>query len=379
MRRSRWIVPALLALLVLTGGVYLVAGERILAWATGAGQQAQNGSPGARAVPVRVGEVQRGEVRESTETTGEFRARENVVVTTDAEGLVRSVAFEEGELVEEGQLLVRLDAQEEEAQLGAARAERERIARDLERARQLAQEEFGPEARVDQLEAELAQAEAEIEVAKAALEERSIEAPFSGWIGLRQVSPGSLITPGTPVAELWSVDPIDLAFDVPADFLPRLRRGQAVLARSDALPGGEAEGKVTVIEDAVDRATRTVTLKAAFENPDGQLPPGAFAAVELVLEVREDAPLIPEEALLRRGDDAYVFVIGEDGTARRRLVATGERRDGLVEVTDGLEGAERIVVAGLQRLSDGQKVRPVQAPGEGEGDGDGRPAEAGGV
>lgn len=361
MRKLSWITFGVLALIVVASGAWLVIGERSPFGATRGEEPSEEEGPAAQAMPVELDEVRQAVVRESAVTTGEFSARDQVVLTADAQGLVRAIEFQEGNRVEQGQLLLRLDDRQEEARLAAAAARRDRIARDLERARQLAENEFAAEARVDELEAQLAEAEAEIEVATTTLEDRTIEAPFAGWIGLRQVSPGSLVTPGTPIAELWSIDPIDLAFSVPANLLSRLRQGQGVIARGGALPGGEAEGEVRVIENAVDPATRTVRLQAAFENPDGALRPGAFVNVELVLERREEALLVPEQALIREGNEAYLFTVGEDDRALRRTVATGEHQGGMVEITDGLEPGARIVIAGQQRLRDGQPVRPLSS------------------
>ena len=340
--------------------VWYAAGDQLLRLA-GADGQSDRASE-QRAVPVQAAQVRRGEILVTAETTGELRARDSVRLTTDARGLVRDVTFEEGERVTEGDVLVRLDSEEEQAELMAAQARRDEIALQLARARELAAEDFATEARVDELEAQLAEARAAVAVAEAHLAERTIEAPFTGWIGLRLVSEGALVTPGTAIARLWSIDPIDLGFRVPADLLPHLEVGQTVIARGPALPDGRIEGEVRVIEGAVDQATRTVALEAAFANPEGRLRPGTFVQVELVLERRDNALIVPEEALLLRGSKAYVYVVGEDAVVQRREVQVGERRRGEAEIVEGLSGEETIVVAGLQNVSDGQKVRPVSDP-----------------
>lgn len=362
---------ALIVLLIAAGaaGIWYFAGDRLLALAGGGNTGGPGGSGGPRAVPVELAKAERGTVLVTAATTGELRARENIEVTTDAQGLVREVAFEEGEQVEQGQLLVRLNAEQEQAQLQQAIARREQVELELERARQLAADNFESEARVDELETELERAKAQVAIAQASLNERTIEAPFAGWIGLRLVSPGTLIEPGTAVARLWSAGPMELSFEVPASHGPELEQGQGVIATSDALPGGRIEGQLSVVEHAISEATRTISLEAAFDNPDGRLRPGTFLEVELVLETHQDAVLVPEEALLLRGSNTYVYVVDEDQTARRRDVQVGERRQGEVEITDGLNGSERIVVAGLQTITDGQQVRPIGASGQSSGGG----------
>jgi membrane fusion protein (multidrug efflux system) len=363
-------------LAALAAGAWYFAGDRLLALAGGGGGEGGQ-ARGSRAVPVEIGEVQRGAVLVTAETTGELEARESTEVTMDARGLVREVAFDEGERVAEGQLLVQLDDEEEQAQVDQAIAERAQVELELGRARELAEQDFESEARVDQLETRLERARAQVEIARAQLNERTLEAPFDGWIGLRLVSPGTLIEPGTVVAWLWSTGPMELAFEVPAALGPRLERGQNVIARSDALPGGWIEGEVEVIEFAVAEKTRTISLEAAFDNADGQLRPGTFLEIELVLDQHDDALLVPEEALLLRGSDAYVYVVGEDQTVARRQVTVGERRRGEAEITEGLEGGETIVVAGLQTIAEGQKVRPVSSSDGRDGKGSGKDAPDG--
>lgn len=360
MQRRSWLVLGAVAAIAAMGAVYLTAGDLLTRDRDG-GAAAQRAP---RALPVQVTEVATRPVRVTAETVGTLVARNEVELTTDAEGLIEEITFEEGQRVEEGELLVALDAQEERAELEAARARRDEISRELERARNLRTSDFATEARVDELEAQLAEAEAEVNVAEAHLAERRIRAPFDGLVGLREVSPGALMMPGTVVTTLSMIDPIELSFDLPAEHLSRLEVGQTVLATSDTLGDEAKKGQISVVDPDVDPATRTVTVEAELPNPEGDLVPGMFVGVEVVLETRPEALVVPEEALLRRGDDTYAFVVGEDGTVTRRGVRTGEHEDGEVEVTEGLRAGERIVVAGLQKIRDGQKVRPMPAGGE---------------
>lgn len=360
MRKRTWIGLGALALLLAAGAAYHLGGDRLVGAVTGESAPAAE-QRGERAAPVRVTEVRQKSIRITAETIGTLEAKEELQVTTDAPGIVEEIDFEEGERVEQGELLVALDAAQERARLEAARARRDEIARQLERARTLETSEYATEARVDELEAQLAEAEAEVEIARENLDDRRIEAPFSGLVGLRLVSPGALIEPGTAVTTLTRVDPIEVQFDLPAEFRPRLEVGQTVLASSDAVTDGPARGRLDVIDPDIDPATRTITLEAALPNGENRLLPGMLMDVEVVLEELPDAVVIPEEAILRRGGAAYVFVVGSDDTVQRREVTTGEHRGDEVQVTDGLDGGERIVTAGLQTLRQGQKVRPQAA------------------
>jgi len=323
MRTRTRIGLGVLALLLAAGGAWQIAGERIVRGLTGQPTPAAAEPQDGQAMPVRVAEVERRPLRITAETVGTLEAEDEVDLTTDARGIVETVNFEEGEPVEPGTLLVALDSEEERAELEAARARRDEIARELERARTLETRDYATEARVDELQAQLAEAKAEVRIAEAHLDERRIEAPFAGLTGLRRVSPGALIEPGTAVTTLTRIDPIELVFDLPAEFLPRLEPGQTVLARSDAPADRPIEGHLTVIDPDVDPATRTVTLEAELPNADGRLLPGMFMDVEVVLEELPKAVVVPEEAILRRGGAAYVFVVGPDDTVQRREVTTG--------------------------------------------------------
>jgi len=226
-------------------------------------------------------------------------------------------------------------------------------------------------------------------LAEADLDDRVITAPFAGVVGRRLVSPGALLEPGTPVADLRRNDPIDLLFDVPEAVIGQIERGQLVRATTSALPERTFDGELTLVGTALDEATRTLPLEATFANPLGLLKPGMFMQASLITGER-DLLSVPESAVIARGPTQHVFAVesgpsrstpesspngspnagedaidkhqqqsgaGDSGVARRRSVETGIRRDGWVEISEGLKASDRVVVAGLQGLRDGAKVR----------------------
>ena len=200
-------------------------------------------------------------------------------------------------------------------------------------------------------------------------------APFTGRVGLRQVSIGAVIGPDTAITTLDDIDPIKLSFAVPETALAQLSAGQTVAARSAAYPDEAFTGRVQFIDTRIDVATRAVTVEAAVDNPDGRLKPGMFMAVTLTLDPGPDMPTIPETAMIREGRLAYVYVAGADGIAKRRIIEPGRRQDGLIEVLKGLEPGEPVVVAGHQRLRDGAPI--TVATGTGTTGTGARPATAG--
>jgi membrane fusion protein, multidrug efflux system len=315
--------------------------------------------------PVTTVTAATGTVRRTAEAVGTTQAREQVSLTAEVTARIEAIEFEEGSLVEEGDLLVQLDASQARAAVDAAIAVRDEAREALRRAEELDTGRIIAEAEVDERRRRFETAEAEVEQAEAQLDEYAIVAPFSGRIGIRQVSPGFLVTPETVIATLSTIDPIELQFDLPETLLPDLAAGMEVIARPRDDGDRQFEGIVTIVDATVNAGTRTVTLKAELPNADGALLPGMFMMVNAVLEVVPDAVLVPEEAILLRGEESFVFIV-RDGIAQRVTVETGERRAGVVEIRAGLEPGASVVIAGLQQISDGQRVSATPSEGGGE-------------
>lgn len=332
-----------------------------------AGCDRQSAAP-AKAQPpeVRTVAAWTGDVERVVQSVGQMRAVESVTLTAEVAGLLRAVHFQEGGAVAKGDLLVELDDGRAVAELDAARARRDRAARQMERYEQAATTSAASLTELDTVRTELQEAEAQFELARIIVEDHRITAPFSGKVGLRMVSPGGYIQAGDALATLTTVDPIDIEFSVPEIFLADLRPGQQVVATSPAYPGRPFYATIDVVTPVVDPSTRTVLILAEAPNPEGLLRPGMFVNVRVVLGKREDAVLVPEAAVQYQGTQAHLFIV-EGDQARRRHVRVGERRAGVVEIVEGLSAGEQVVTAGLQKIRDGTAVRatpqqPAEAP-----------------
>jgi membrane fusion protein (multidrug efflux system) len=342
----------------------------------------QWGSRGATANPARVSApvavevvaARMGVVRESVESIGTARANESVTITAKQSGNIDKINFTEGQRVRGGAVLIELEAKERRAEvdqsradLEQSRAQRDEIKQRLDRSKQLRSSGNVTEARLDELESQLRAAEgriraneAKVRAMDARLDENRITAPFDGRVGLRQVSLGALVQPGTMITTLDDVSKIKLEFAVPENFLGKLKPDLRVLARTPAYTR-PFEGVVSVIDSRVDPATRAVRVNALFQNPDDALKPGMFLNVELALSERQDAVIVPEEVLVAEGGRQYLFVVN-DGRAERREVKVGQRFTGEVEITEGLKVGDQVVARGVQKVRHNQPVaaRPLR-------------------
>lgn len=319
----------------------------------------------AARVAVEIAPVTAGPLTESIQAVGTLRPNEAVTVTSEIAGRVAKIAFREGQRVAAGDLLVQLDSSILRAELARSRSELTLARANHERNTRLAREGMASPRSRDESLAALQAAEAGIALAEARLEKTTIRAPLSGVVGLRAVSAGAFVEPGTPIVELSDIDPIKLDFRVPELALPSLRNGQAVRVTVDALPDRNFNGEVYAIDPIVEPGGRAIRLRARIPNPDSKLTAGLFARVEIVISERARALLIPESAVFARGDGRYVFRI-IDGRAKLTRVGLGVRRPGQVEISEGLAAGDVVVTAGHQTLRDGGEVEvlgtdPVKA------------------
>lgn len=321
--------------------------------------QQQRGPGGGAPVGVVVAPVRTATVVDRAESVGTVRARDAVTITAKVTGIVTGIRFQEGQRVPEGELLVDLDAAALRAERDQAQALFDDARSQLVRARGLQPGQTITAQRLETLEALTRQAEGRVRQAQARLEELRVTAPFSGRVGLRQVSVGALVQPGTVVTTLDDISRVRVEFSVPELFLARVREGSTVVARSQAFGDRRFTGTVAVVDTRIDTATRTVRVISEFDNADEALKPGLFMTVEIELERRENALLVAEEALDPIGDRSYVYVI-RDNRARRVEVRLGQRMTGEVEVLSGVQAGEPVVVRGVQRLRNDAPVRVVE-------------------
>lgn len=336
------------------GGWYAYQQGIIGARQPSAAESGRRGGPApvVEYVPARVGTV-----TDALEAVGTARANEAVVITAKQAGIVSALGFEEGQRVKAGQALVELEAVERRADRDQARAMVDDAKRRLDRARQLKTSGNVTEARLDELESLFRATEARERMAQARLDELKILAPFDGRVGMRSVSLGALVQPGTTVTTLDDIARIRLEFAVPEVALGRLKPGLMVTARSPAFPDREFRGEITVIDTRVDPATRSVKSNALIDNADEALKPGLFLNVALVLEQRDDAVLVPEEAIVPEAGKQFLFVVTGERVVRRE-VKLGIRLAGEVEVREGAKVGDWIVARGVQKIRDQQTVTP---------------------
>ena len=313
------------------------------------------GGKPARALPVKAGRVATGRISEEVSAVGSLLANESVMIRPEVEGRIRAIHFAEGQLVQAGGRLVSLDSSEVEAQLAAVKAELNLNRNRMRRAEELQAKNFISAEALDVARENLNQSLAKHSEIQAKLDKMTIKAPFEGVAGLRQVSPGAYVKAGQDIARLEGIGTLKLDFRVPEVFLRKIRTSQEAQVTADAFPGETFRGAIYAIEPAVDEQTRTVLLRARIPNPGVRLKPGMFARVMLVLDTRENALLVPEQALVPRGGDRFVFRLA-DGKAVLTKVEIGLRRPGVVEIVQGLKAGDEIVVDGQLRLQDGSAV-----------------------
>jgi membrane fusion protein, multidrug efflux system len=323
------------------------------------------GGPGAGAapppMPVEVAQATRGDVRETLHALGTIEAAERVKVTAEIDAIVRELPFEEGRIVRKGQVLAVLNDSELRAEAVRAAALRNQAKLTSERFEQLSREKIASPQDRDNAVAALQVADANVRVAQARLGKTRIFAPFSGVVGSRLVSPGAYVRAGDVITELARIDTVKVAFAVPERYLADLRRGAGVTVTTVAFPGKPFTGAVNVVDPILDPTTRSARLTAVIPNPSGELRPGMSADVNAVLAERLQAVTVPDEAVFAEGDRNFVFVIQPDSSVVRRAIRLGVRQPGRVEVIQGLNGGEKVVRAGHQKLFEGAKVAPVES------------------
>lgn len=333
------------------------------------------GAPGVSAVPaapapaaesqsnqartVEVAKVQTMHLPRSVAAVGSLRSENAVMLRPEVAGRIAEIHFKEGQPVKKGQVVVRLDDSVLRAELQQAQASLNLAASQHRRSNELSRQGFISKQARDEAASQLQLQQAAVSLAKAQLEKTAIAAPFDGLIGLRNVSVGEYVGPGADLVPLESIDPLQVDFRIPEQYLGQVQPGLKLVLRFDALPGVEREGSVGAISPAVDVAGRSILLRANVANPDHLLKPGMFARVQLHFD---DAQVlsVPESALAPVGQTQYVFRV-HDGRVERIGVEIGQRQGGRVEIASGLREGDEVVVAGVQKITDGQAVRAVEA------------------
>ena len=323
--------------------------------AAGGGQASAKGPPGAGSVTVEAVKVATASLPQTITAVGSLRSDESVTLRPEVAGRISTIAFQEGQPVAKGAMLVRLDPAVPLAEAQQARANLVLAKTKWDRAVDLAKSNFISGQAKDEAENNYKVAEASAQLAEAKLAKMDLRAPFSGVIGLRSVSIGDYVKEGADLVNLESIDPLKVDFRVPEIYMRQVKVGQPLQVQLDALPGRTFEGKVFAVNPLIDAAGRSVVIRAMVRNPDTSLRPGMFARVRLITRDAQDALVLPEQALVPQGDQQFVFRV-VDGKAVRAKVEVGQRKDSKVEILNGLDKDDVVVTAGQLKLRDGAPV-----------------------
>lgn len=313
---------------------------------------------------------------------GTLVALHDVTLGAELPGLIRDVNFDSGKTVKRGAALVKLDTTNEEAQLAAAVADAELAKTTVERARALRKGGANTQVELDAAEARTKQTQAMVVNIQATIIKKTIRAPFDGRVAMKQVERGQVVSPGTPIATLQSVDPIYAEFALPQQALADLKPGQGTTMRVDSFPGRTWQGTISTVNSQVEPATRNIRVRATFPNKDGVLRPGLFVNVEVMSSDQRDVLIIPATAVVYAPYGDSVFVLDQAATqaatkldkvdtarmpgeakaepsglvAQPRFVRLGDRRGDLVAVASGLKEGETVVSNGAFKLRKGMSV-----------------------
>lgn len=318
---------------------------------------------GSRApvVAVASAEVEAMEWPVEVAAIGSVSPLRGVVLSVEVPGIVRELSFKSGTMVKKGQPLVQLGDRSERAELASAEATASLAKLSLDRSRQLLERNTISQAEFDAADAEYKRALAEVQSIQVRIDKKRVLAPFDGLLGIRRINIGQYLNPGDAVVGLVSVDPINVTFFLPQEALSFLTEGLKVQLTSDVFPDRVIVGKLAALEAQVDPSTRMIEVQALVPNPDGVLRVGMFVNVRLDQAPSRRVPVVPASSVVYAsfGNSIYTVTAAEEGDgfiAHQKFVKLGERRGDFVEVVDGLELGERIVINGAFKLYPGARV-----------------------
>lgn len=333
---------------------------------------------------VEVAKVETAKLVDDTQSVGSLRSNQGVILRPEVGGRVSQILFKDGQRVKKGQLLVQFDDQLPVAQLMQAKAEMSIAQANHTRNKELVAQNFISKRSLDESEAALQVAEAKLSLAQATLQRLKVLAPFDGVAGLRQINVGDYLKDGADMVNVEDIDAVLLDFRLAERFQTKIKPGQKAQVSFDALPGKQFTAVVQAIDPLIDANGRSIGVRGCIDNRQMQLRPGMFARVSAVFGERENAMVIPEEAIVPQGGRAFVVKVvaganKDEQISERVAVKVGLRQPGKVEILEGLSVGDTVVVAGQQRLQkDGTVVKVIdnsKAPGASAG----KPVEGGGA
>jgi membrane fusion protein (multidrug efflux system) len=313
------------------------------------------GPAAAPAIAVEVALARRDTVTDAIAATGQIEAVQSIELRPDVEGRIVEILFREGSEVGKGTPLFRIDDAELRAEVARAEADRDLATQSLQRTRDLVGQRASSQADLERAEATARSADASLALLKVRLDRTVVRAPFGGVVGQRFVSLGDYVTTATRLAALQTVNPERVSFQVPERYAAELRRNQTIAFQVAAMRNKTFTGTVDFVDPVVQLPGRTITVKALVPNPKRELQAGMFVDVRLATAQRPQAIVVAEEAVLALQGVTVVWVI-KDGKATRRPVTLGVRSPGFVEVLDGVDAGDQVVVGGIEKMSEGAAV-----------------------
>jgi membrane fusion protein, multidrug efflux system len=310
-------------------------------------------------------EVKNADWQPMLSAVGSISPVQGAMISAELAGTVAEINFQSGALVKKGEVLLKLDASAEEAQMRSAEADLELAKNDLDRARGLSERKVISAAEFDAAQSRYAQKKAAVENMQSVIDKKKIRAPFDGTAGIRAVNPGQMVKVGDPLVSLQALGQVFVDFSLPQQQLADVTTGLTVKVTTDAIPNREFEGKLTAVNSSIDPATRNVSLQATLDNQDNALRPGMFGRVTVLLPQKHPTLFIPATAVSYAPFGNSVFVIEkktDDKTKqeglilRQQFIRTGETRGDFVAVTEGLKANEQVVSSGVFKLRNGMNV-----------------------
>jgi membrane fusion protein, multidrug efflux system len=310
-------------------------------------------------------DVKQGDWQPMLTAVGSISPVQGAMISAELAGTVAEINFQSGALVKKGEVLLKLDASAEVAQMRSAEADAELAKNDLERARGLAERKVISAAEFDAAQSKYTQKKAAVENMQSAIDKKQIRAPFDGTAGIRAVNPGQMVKVGDPLVSLQALGQVFVDFSLPQQQLADVKPDLPVKVTTDAIPDREFEGKLTAVNSSIDPTTRNVTLQATLDNQDNALRAGMFGRVKVLLPQKNPTVFIPATAVSYAPYGNSVFVIEkksdektkqENLILRQQFIRTGETRGDFVAVTNGLKANEQIVSTGVFKLRNGMNV-----------------------
>lgn len=319
-----------------------------------AGMTRPNGFGGA--VPVETALTATRDIAVTISAVGTLSSSESAEIRAEIAGAIKAINFSEGQPVKKGDSLIEIDDSLIRAELMKAEANYNVRKMTFARSDKLKTSGFVSSQDWEQSSGSLQEARADIESARIRLEKTKVITPFDGMAGLRNFSIGDYVQVGQVLTTLDAVNPVKIVFSIPEKNYADIKTLQKISFSVDAWPGEVFTGEVYAISPRINQDTRNFDVKATVPNADGRLRPGMFARIDIVTSVHAGALLVPEQAIIPKGNDSYVFVV-RDGKAVFQKVGIGLRQPGSIEITNGLSASEAVVVGGVMKLQDGAAVK----------------------